>query len=290
MSVKYYCKKSHIIPFMTTLYIFLVTVLFRYQVMLECWNEHPEDRPTFTELRDKFSRMLLATTTDTYMVLEVDDQKTYYTMDDEEESRERSGSTSSSDSDSSIKKKKKEPIKKPVWKATNPYVDTPATRVDLDITMEEETQREGVTTVTLEGNEAHSSDEDEQERGGESAYVDQPPVRPAPDMSTTYSNAHGNFFDLEPKPHSMPTNTHNFGGDQRVETGIPISMLSEEKPNQHRPISHAMKSNPYVEAPGTEQLLPDPPIEEESLVTRLQPLSEEMGLRIMDGGDTGTAL
>ncbi len=50
------------------------------------WNEH-----------------LRATTTDTYMILEVDNQKVYYsnTVEKEDENRERSDSTSSSDSDSS---------------------------------------------------------------------------------------------------------------------------------------------------------------------------------------------
>ena len=248
--------------------------------MLECWNEHPQDRPTFTELRDKFSTMLLATTTDTYMVLEVDDQKTYYTVEDEEEGRERSDSTSSSDSDSSIKKAKKGPPMKPVWKPTNPYVDTPATRAAVT---EEEGTQNGVTVVSFERNEAPSSDEEEEhERGGEGAYVDQPPMRPIPDMADAHSNGHA--FDTQ--PHSLPANTQTFGG----ETGIPVSLLSDEKPNQHRPISHAMKSNPYVDAPGTEQLLPDPTRDEGTMVTRMQSLGEEMGLRLTEGGNTGTVL
>jgi len=204
--------------------------------MLECWTEHPEDRPTFTMLRSKFSDMLLATTDDAYMVLEVDDQKAYYTVEsDDEEPRDRSDSTSSSDSDSSIKKKKSKEIKKPVWKPSNPYVDTPAGRGD------DSTAVENTTVVTLEDNDPSNQD-----------YLDNPPLHPIPELS-------------EPASNGTQMQEHH-------RTGVPISLLTDEKPNQHRPVSHHMKSNPYVEAPGVEQLLPEPPQTE---MDRMRAISEE---------------
>ncbi len=33
---------------------------YRYSIMLSCWNKHPRQRPTFTDLRDKFDNLLLA--------------------------------------------------------------------------------------------------------------------------------------------------------------------------------------------------------------------------------------
>ncbi len=246
--------------------------------MLECWNEHPIDRPTFTKLRSKFSDMLLATTSDTYMILEVDDQKVYYTVADDDEKRERSDSSSSSDSDSSIKKSKSKEIKKPVWsKPVNPYVDTPASRLE-PIT---EYAQDDDNVVTVEQHDTSSSDEDEYDRRGiESAYVDQPAMRSVPNMSDSNSNEPQNGHVLSSED-----------GDRHMSTGVPISLLTDNKPTQHTPVTHHSKSNPYVDSPGTGQLLPDPPKYENEIVidsSRMKPLSEELGL--MDGGDTGTVL
>ena len=46
--------------------------------MLICWNKHPKERPTFKELRAKFDTMLLAEKNDTYIVLCIDENKSYY--------------------------------------------------------------------------------------------------------------------------------------------------------------------------------------------------------------------
>ena len=53
--------------------------------MLNCWTANPQDRPTFFQLRNKFSTLLQSTSGNTYIVLEVDEDKNYYTMAGEEE-------------------------------------------------------------------------------------------------------------------------------------------------------------------------------------------------------------
>lgn len=49
--------------------------------MLMCWNEEPQRRPTFTELRAKFDAMLLAEKKDPYIDLRIDNDKPYYRLD-----------------------------------------------------------------------------------------------------------------------------------------------------------------------------------------------------------------
>ena len=90
--------------------------------MLQCWQEDPEERPSFNSLRSSFSAMLLAGTGDVYIDLRVNENAPYYQVKDEER-RERSDSSSSEDSVSSIDKKKKK--EKVTRKRTNPYVPTP---------------------------------------------------------------------------------------------------------------------------------------------------------------------
>ncbi len=55
--------------------------------MLECWNENSEDRPTFTELKEKFETLLLAGKEGFYIDLQVDEMKPYYVIKDEEEKK-----------------------------------------------------------------------------------------------------------------------------------------------------------------------------------------------------------
>ena len=38
-------------------------ILYRYDIMLTCWSENPKERPTFTDLRKQFERMLYETDT-----------------------------------------------------------------------------------------------------------------------------------------------------------------------------------------------------------------------------------
>lgn len=48
--------------------------------MLMCWNELPQKRPTFTELRAKFDAMLLADKNEHYIDLRIDQNKSYYQL------------------------------------------------------------------------------------------------------------------------------------------------------------------------------------------------------------------
>ena len=55
---------------------------YRYDIMLMCWNEEPQKRPKFTELRSKFDAMLLAERKDAYIDLHnIDNDKPYYRLD-----------------------------------------------------------------------------------------------------------------------------------------------------------------------------------------------------------------
>ena len=50
----------------------------RYAIILECWQEDPGKRPTFSGLRARFDSMLLAEKKDTYIDLQIDVSKPYY--------------------------------------------------------------------------------------------------------------------------------------------------------------------------------------------------------------------
>lgn len=56
-------------------------VHFRYAIMLMCWKEDPQKRPTFSELKDKFDAMLLAERNDEYIDLRISSDKPYYMLD-----------------------------------------------------------------------------------------------------------------------------------------------------------------------------------------------------------------
>lgn len=94
--------------------------------MLDCWQEDPHDRPSFSNLRSKFSAMLQAGSAETYIDLQVNEEAPYYQFKDEER-RESSDSESSESSIDSITKEKKPKgeKKKLKRKKTNPYVQTP---------------------------------------------------------------------------------------------------------------------------------------------------------------------
>ena len=53
----------------------------RYAIMLECWQEEPGKRPTFSKLRTSFDNMLMAEKKDPYIDLQVDASKPYYNPD-----------------------------------------------------------------------------------------------------------------------------------------------------------------------------------------------------------------
>ena len=97
----------------------------RYELMLHCWQEEPEERPSFSNLRSKFSAMLQAGSANPYIDLQVDEKAAYYQVKDDE-GRERRDSASSGSSEGSVssidKQKKKTKVKR---KRTNPYAQTP---------------------------------------------------------------------------------------------------------------------------------------------------------------------
>lgn len=243
--------------------------------MLECWQEHPNDRPTFSQLRNKFSTLLLANVDDPYMVLEVDDAKAYYNVTEEETSEQRE-SISSNDSDSSLKKKG--PPKKPVWaKPSNPYVDTPALNKEMSVAVivEEETQQataaeEAPTTTQQSGT------------GGEGVGLVAPPsdtssFDPYIRMQSSPADVTGNQThsgvpqplllegdDYEMVSMSLPTGPS---------MGLSLSAMSEEKV-AHKPAKRT-RSNPYVDDPARRQLLED---EESNGVENKMPIISETGM------------
>ena len=114
--------------------------------MLECWQEDPQDRPSFSNLRTKFSTMIQAGSPDAYIDLQINEDAPYYQLQDEER-LERSDSESSGSSEGSVdsidKEKTKKEKKKVKRTRTNPYVPTPA----------DHTQGEGLTVA--EGDEGY---------------------------------------------------------------------------------------------------------------------------------------
>ena len=92
--------------------------------MLECWNDDSQDRPSFAKLRSKFGTLLQAESADSYIELQIDEQKPYYQVKEEDEGRRR-GSVSSSSSEESIDKEKGKGKEKLKRKNTNPYVAGP---------------------------------------------------------------------------------------------------------------------------------------------------------------------
>ena len=95
--------------------------------MLQCWQEDPEDRPSFSQLRSNFSSMLQAGATAEYIDLQVDEAAPYYRVRDEDlrERRDSASSASSGDSISSIDKEKGKSKQKVKKMRSNPYVTAP---------------------------------------------------------------------------------------------------------------------------------------------------------------------
>lgn len=227
---------------------------FRYEIMLECWQEHPNDRPTFSQLRSKFSTLLLANVDDPYMILEVDDAKPYYQVAEEETSEQRE-SVSSNDSDSSLKKKG--PPKKPVWaKPSNPYVDTPAVVKEVSITVEEDTPQGMAEDEPSTPPQGGGAGGEQQGRGGlgvPESTVDgfdpyirmkSSPVEVTSETQQSLPPVDGDMSNQQPVSMSLPAEHSR---------GFSLSVLSEEKV-AHQPVKR-IRSNPYVDDPGRRQIL-----------------------------------
>lgn len=209
--------------------------------MLECWQEHPLDRPSFSLLRKKFSDLLMATTTDAYMELEVDEAKIYYTMGEEEKNlKERRDSLSSTNSDSSIKKDKGKKIEKPKWaQNSNPYISTPSTFKEDHILVEDEHYR----ACPVE----HHEDPSDEVAGNGAMSADEEQLPSHVPLVGSLS--------VPAQPRAMPILLED-------QMGIPLSFVPGEKPShQQQPPAHQgvkkMRSNPYVDDPSTKQLLPE---------------------------------
>ena len=100
--------------------------------MLECWMTRPEDRPTFSQLRSKFSNLLMATSDDAYIVLEVDENKPYYTMGGEEEEEFNKERRNSLTSDIRVATPNKMLRHRTNTYVDNPSVDTKLNRISIE--------------------------------------------------------------------------------------------------------------------------------------------------------------
>ena len=256
--------------------LFVYVLCYRYEIMLECWQEHPNDRPTFSQLRNKFSTLLLANVDDPYMVLEVDDAKAYYNVTEEETSEQRE-SVGLNDSNSSLKKKG--PPKKPVWaKPSNPYVDTPALSKEMSVavTVEEETRQETVAeevpTTTQQNGTAG-------EGVGLVAPSDTKNFDPYIRMQSSPAYVTGDQTQTGvPQPLQLEDDDLN---QQMVSVSLPagpsmglsLSAMNEEKV-AHKPAKR-IRSNPYVDDPARRQLLED---EETNGVESKMPIISETGM------------
>ena len=259
--------------------------------MLECWQEHPIDRPTFSELRKKFGDLLMASTTDSYMLFEVDENKTYYTMAETEEKDFKGSQTSlsSTESDSSIKKPKKKKIEKPKWaQDSNAYVDTPSTFKEGHAHVVDEhfrhntvgatgfkeerlAQQSNGTDVTMNGASNGRVESMEQEKDSSRVPVSRTSSVPVP------TAVRANHLDIDDP------------------VGIPLSFVTVEKPANQNLSENAgaggsravkkTKSNPYVDDPRTlqplEELESDRAVRtEHPQAVKIAPLTAELNSRL----------
>lgn len=260
-------------------YFFPSLPVCSYGIMLECWQEHPVDRPSFSQLRKKFSNLLLATTGDTYMELEVDEAKVYYTMGEEEEEafNARKGSISSNESDSSVKKGKKEKkIEKPKW-AQNPYVPTPSTFKDDHVHLDDEHYH---VTADVEVEEEQEADE----------------ILPSTKIDGLDIELHVSPTQTPPSHHAPLTGSLSVPAGQSLQQttvlledqmGIPLSFIGGEKQEQHQAVQ-PKPSNPYVDDPFTKQPLTND--RELTASTKLGALSLELSMRTRGTGQGENAV
>ena len=206
------------------------------------------DRPTFSDLRDKFSNLLLAQTDDAYMVLEVDEDKTYYTMgeEEEEEFKKSNESLSSQDSDSSIKKQKdkNKKIEKPKWAMNNAYVSTPSTFKEDQIHVDDEQYR--IRTEAADIPEEVALDI----QTFDEIKLADVEVETRPVESSLGANTSGSQLQQTTTPVLL-----------EEQVGVPLSFMTgpAEKTALQAPHAAVKKtaSNPYVDDPATKVLLPD---------------------------------
>ena len=248
--------------------------------------EHPKDRPTFSDLRNKFSTLLMATTNDPYMVLEVDEAKTYYTMgEDEEEEFKKRESWSSIDSETGLKKEKKpKKIEKPKWATDNPYVKTPSTFKDDHAVVEDEHYRTAVVEVEKEESPARNVlEQDDDDDDGMATGMN---------LNIPLSESLGVVASRPSHPltestisSSVPP-THLLSPEEHV--GIPLSFISGEKPTPAPRQGNVKRlvSNPYVDDPKTKHPLEEEGEQEGKVGSLMAELSHQLGNGKMAQDDT----
>ena len=180
--------------------------------MLDCWNEHPEDRPTFNELREKFSALLLAGKEGLYIDLQVDEMKPYYVIKEDEEEqfkRRRVDFASLEESTTSIEKTTPHDGMK-VISRTNTYV------VEPDSRRQEKTQTEAL--AHLEEQEEHP-------------YADQPASRPRErgERPNDLGISIAMLASVQPNHDTVDQHTTNLYADGPVITPIPSNKAVGEE-------------------------------------------------------------
>lgn len=195
--------------------------------MLQCWEEEPGDRPSFAKLKSKFSAMLQAGSTATYIDLQINEEAPYYQIKDDE--RERSASISSGSSEgsvSSIDKEKSKGKKKLKRKRTNPYVPSPeqAGNSDgayLDMSGQERPQQLGIQLSQLMPSsqapehqptpveESTPQDHTPLERRNTNPYVSEPSESLAPvSSSVPVDNLLESLRESSMEPNGLTESTH----------------------------------------------------------------------------------
>ena len=201
--------------------------------MLECWNEDPQDRPTFSQLRTKFGTLILAGKDDLYIDLQVDEMKPYYLVKEEEDNKEENSSSSSSEgSIASIEQAKEKNSEKETLKPkpSNPYVESPSQMTQPSSSTAANPRRPPELTEEPIEEERDVSEPMEPELE-ESPYADQLPSRPIPRP--------GNQVTV-PMVVEQPAQT--------AVNGVPVSMFHPEKVTSPEYDQH---SNPYTDDPST---------------------------------------
>lgn len=207
---------------------------YRYEIMLECWQEDPHERPSFGDLRTKFGSLLLAGKDDMYIDLRVDDQKAYYNADDEERAQlERRDSVVSSGSEDSYRGKEKDKDEEEEKKATNPYVKTPSVRKPVP-------PARSAISEGLVANGSVATDD--------GAYVDQGSSRqvpPRPEGIPLSSLSEQDSQQDRPTPLETPS----------IVVGVPISSMASQTSTEEGSQNERRSTNPYIDDPGTKQPL-----------------------------------
>lgn len=204
--------------------------------MLECWNEDPQDRPTFPDLRTKFGALLIAGKEDQYISLEVDEMKPCYNVQEEEEEESSRRERSSSEESIDKIKGKKEEHKELKTKPSNPYVDHPA--------------RQPLQSQTSQPASMHSQPSLQSQPSQPAVQLRGPaiPSRPANTLVDDVSFGTDPYFDqLAARP--VPQPSQGSVPEEEMSLGISIAQLQSQQ-SSHEGLERRT-TNPYVEDPSS---------------------------------------